>query len=155
MQLLWIPIWWVNYNWHLIIIRETPDCGPYLPVSRLTYQELNFSYFALSMVFKFFIFLSNISSLTPVCHCYIIIIRSNVTIPTTSFLCIFLSVTNSWQLELTSIFCSSDIMCHAYNIVYHLFPINSQYFKTWGLTALPCSPKQLPEVTVPHSLYSI
>ena len=45
-------------------------------------------------------------------------IRSNVTIPTTSFSHIF------FFSQMTS--CA---IC--YDIIYHLFPINSQYLKTW------------------------
>ena len=61
-------------------------------------------------------------------------IRSNVTIPTTSFSHVF--------------FFTNDIMCRLFDIIYHLFPINSQYLKTWGvdspeITQLSCSQTSL------------
>ena len=46
----------------------------------------------------------------------------NATIPTTSFSPIFFSQMTSFAVH--------------YDVIYQPFPINSQYMKTWGLTAL-------------------
>ena len=47
-------------------------------------------------------------------------IRSNVTIPTTSF----------WRI----FFFTNDVMCRGhYDVIYDPFPINSQCSQTWGV----------------------
>ena len=45
-------------------------------------------------------------------------IRSDVKIPTTSF---------------SRVFCTNDIMSVHSDVIYHHFPISSQYLKTWGV----------------------
>ena len=76
---------------------------PFLVVS--TFWQWNFKYFALFELFLLLIL--NVSSQTP------------VTIPTTSFLCIFFS-----QMTSCAVY---------YDIISHPFPINSQYLKMWGV----------------------
>ena len=59
-------------------------------------------------------------------------VRSNVTIPTTSFSRVF--------------FFTNDFMCRVhYDVINHPFPINSQYLKTWGVDSL--------DIVSPNSIF--
>ena len=58
-------------------------------------------------------------------------VRSNVTIPTTSF---------------SRVFFTNEVMCRVhYVVINHPFPINSQYLKTWGVDS--------PEIVSPNSIF--
>ena len=54
-------------------------------------------------------------------------IRSNVTMPTTSFSHVL------WRWESRGIFCTNDIMCLQlyYDVIHHPCPINPNYLETW------------------------
>ena len=116
------------------IIGETPDFGPLasglqtrewnLPdnhhkvchfFSKLDFLTIKFQLFC--VVWVILILTLNISSSTPVFHCYVIIwlVFGH-----------FVSSQIGWQSESMSIFCT-------YDVIYHPFPINSRYLKTQGV----------------------
>ena len=111
-----------------IRVWNLPDNHPSFPfLVDSTFWQRNFKYFALFELFYCW------HRTFPHKHQYAIVIeaimwlvgskpiRSNVTIPTTSFLRVFFFFS-----QMTS--CAMH-----YDVIYRPFPINSQYLKTWGV----------------------
>ena len=139
------------------IIQETPDFGPYLPVSRLEYEILlkiaEFCHFLESR-------LSN-NKISNILRCLSYFCTVNIE----SFLVIFgmplyyKQACGWWEVNrccATTNFCAFSVIANSgrsastvslaqitscaicYDVIYHPFAIHSQYLKTWGrgLTAL-------------------
>ena len=122
------------------INRETPDFGQYLPVSRLeyevsgiiakslpfivdlTFQQWNFKYFGLFEWLLFLMLTLNVSSQTPVCNFDISqnVIGQMLQSQQHLFRAFCITANIRDDLIQKSLFCTNDI-------IYHPFPINSQY----------------------------
>ena len=115
------------------IIQETPDFGPYLPVSRLEYE--------ISQIFTLLYTRLSDNKLLDVLHCL-----SYFTVNIERFLvnfgmvyfaiamyAIMWNIANLWWSGQQVFFAQMTSYTMQYEVICHLFPINSQCLRTWGV----------------------
>ena len=127
---------------------------PCLQQTRLSDNKISAIVFC--VVWAIFMLASNVSSQIPTCHCKIMWlvgskpIRSNVTMPTTSFLCV-LCHSKLVMIRVKEYFCTHDVMCYA--LWHHLSSLPNQFLifedvGAFNLTTLPLYYREY--ITPPH-----